>query len=109
MLHSFAGLDGARPLSGVIADAAGNLYGTTVVGGASDLGTVFVVTPDGIETVLHSFAGGSDGAHPDRGGHALAANGAGIFVCVSDMPNHNRFAPNDNEDNQFNIRVAPGC
>ena len=34
VLHSFAGSDGANPQSGLIADRAGNLYGTTQNGGA---------------------------------------------------------------------------
>jgi uncharacterized repeat protein (TIGR03803 family) len=54
VLHSFAGSpsDGAYPYAGLIADSAGNLYGTTTVGGASNLGVVFKLAPDGTETVL---------------------------------------------------------
>ena len=48
----------------MIIDAAGNLYGTTSVGGASNAGTVFKVTGKGQETVLYSFTGGTDGANP---------------------------------------------
>jgi uncharacterized repeat protein (TIGR03803 family) len=49
-------------------DKAGNLYGTTNTGGANIyLGTVFKLAPDGTETVLHSFAGGSDGDYPYGG------------------------------------------
>jgi len=33
-------------------------------GGKISLGVVFKVTPQGAETVLHTFLGGSDGAHP---------------------------------------------
>src|SRR5579862_4758519 len=51
----------------------GNLYGTTKLGGTSDLGTVFRVTPAGQLTVLHSF-GGPDGERPESG-LVLAANG----------------------------------
>ena len=42
----------------------GNLYGLTDLGGADNLGTAFMITPDGTETVLHSFTGGADGANP---------------------------------------------
>jgi uncharacterized repeat protein (TIGR03803 family) len=63
VLHSFTGSptnggpsDGAGPLAGLVADSAGNLYGTTANGGASDSGVVFKLAPDGTETVLHSFA-----------------------------------------------------
>ena len=72
VIYSFTGgLDGANPYySGVIFDASGNLYGTTVEGGASNLGTVFELSPTGgnwSEKVLYSFAGGIDGASPYAG------------------------------------------
>lgn len=44
-LHSFTGADGARPYGGLISDAAGNLYGTTLTGGANGGGTVYELTP----------------------------------------------------------------
>jgi uncharacterized repeat protein (TIGR03803 family) len=71
VLYSFAGTgvggDGANPLSGLIRDASGNLYGTTLVGGACacGLGTVFKLDTTGKETVLHSFTGTPDGATPE--------------------------------------------
>jgi uncharacterized repeat protein (TIGR03803 family) len=68
VLHSFAGYptDGAHFHAGVMLDAAGNLYGASIKGGAYDSGTVFKIDAvTGQETVLHSFAGQpSDGAHP---------------------------------------------
>jgi uncharacterized repeat protein (TIGR03803 family) len=66
VLHSFgAGSDGINPRSGLIMDSTGNLYGTTQVGGGpNNAGTVFKVAPDGTETVLYSFKGGSDGSNP---------------------------------------------
>jgi uncharacterized repeat protein (TIGR03803 family) len=58
VLYSFSGgVDGATPEAGLARDAAGNLYGTTHLGGAFNWGTVFVVNPSGNETVLHSFDG----------------------------------------------------
>lgn len=48
-------IDGFAPSSGLVQDSAGNLYGVTMSGGAFGDGTVFSVTPAGIETVLHSF------------------------------------------------------
>jgi uncharacterized repeat protein (TIGR03803 family) len=48
-------------------DSAGNLYGTTSGGGASDNGVVFKLDPSGNETVLHSFTGGADGSSPFAG------------------------------------------
>ncbi len=68
VLYSFTGgTDGGRPYAGVVEDKQGNFYGTTLQGGAFGLGTVYKLTPSGTETVLHSFAGGSDGATPFGG------------------------------------------
>lgn len=60
--------DGANPGAGLIADSQGNLYGTTVHGGANNWGTVYKVAPDGTESVLYSFCSHSncvDGATPE--------------------------------------------
>lgn len=64
--------DGAAPTGGVVSDRKGNLYGTTDYGGANCLpdgcGTVFKLSPNGTETVLHSFGDGStDGQNPSAG------------------------------------------
>jgi uncharacterized repeat protein (TIGR03803 family) len=72
ILHQFLGLsaaDGANP-NGLIFDASGNLYGTTVGGGKYNPGTIFRLTPNSgrwKETVLYSFTGGNDGAYPSAG------------------------------------------
>lgn len=58
--------NGQGPFARLVADSAGNLYGTTE-GGNIDYGTVFKLTPSGagwILTVLHRFTGGSDGSTP---------------------------------------------
>jgi len=68
VLYNFgSGTDGTLPVAGVIADTAGNLYGTTQYGGTSNLGTVFKLDKTGKETVLYSFTGGADGASPVAG------------------------------------------
>jgi uncharacterized repeat protein (TIGR03803 family) len=68
ILYSFAGgSDGEHPYAGVIQGNDGNFYGTTYQGGSSGFGTVFKITPSGIETILYTFAGGSDGANPEAG------------------------------------------
>src|ERR1700730_11035869 len=72
-LYSFTGGDGANPAASLIADPAGNLYGTTLNGGANGQGTVFQLDPAGNPTVLYSFTGG-DGSHPRA---ALIADAAG--------------------------------
>jgi uncharacterized repeat protein (TIGR03803 family) len=79
VLHRFCArsqcADGRAPAASLIMDAVGNLYGTTVVGGANDAGTVFELTPNAngagwTETVLYSFCRQSnctDGAQPEAG------------------------------------------
>jgi uncharacterized repeat protein (TIGR03803 family) len=65
VLYSFTGgADGGHPYAGLIQDSAGNFYGTTNSGGASNYGTVFKLSTTGSETVLHSFSGSPDGAYP---------------------------------------------
>jgi len=71
--------DGRLPQGNLVVDAAGNLYGTTVYGGANKsgcnrlgCGTVFKLSPPTnggtwTETVLYSFTGGSDGSNPQAG------------------------------------------
>ena len=76
VLLTFTGgaTDGQNPHAGLIRDAAGNLYGTTVYGGFSSSGTVFMIDAHGTETVLYNFTGGADGSQPQG---VLARDGAG--------------------------------
>src|ERR1039458_5027725 len=68
VLYSFTGgTDGWNPSGGVIRDSAGNLYGTTQIGGAEGWGVVFKLDKSGQETVLYSFTGGTDGWNPSGG------------------------------------------
>jgi uncharacterized repeat protein (TIGR03803 family) len=80
VLYSFCSAlncaDGNNPYSTLIFDKGGNLYGTTWIGGASNSGVVFELSPAGgswTETVLYSFAGGLN-ANPASG---LIADTAG--------------------------------
>jgi len=73
VLYSFSSFrkgDGDQPSSGLIFDAAGNLYGTTFGGGAYGPGAVFRLTPKAhgswTETVVYSF-NGSAGEYPYGG------------------------------------------
>jgi uncharacterized repeat protein (TIGR03803 family) len=61
------GNDGANPVTGLMVNARGDFFGTASSGGASGLGVVFQFAANGTETVLHSFAGGADGATPNGG------------------------------------------
>jgi uncharacterized repeat protein (TIGR03803 family) len=71
VLYTFTGgSDGEAPQAGLVRDSAGNLYGTTSIGGIVTTchvgcGTVFKLEPDGNKTVLYNFTGGSDGAYPN--------------------------------------------
>jgi uncharacterized repeat protein (TIGR03803 family) len=74
VLHHFGtGTDGAAAYGRVIFDSAGKLYGTTVIGGGSGVGTVFELSPPANHhgawtlNVLHTFACGSDGCFPWAG------------------------------------------
>jgi uncharacterized repeat protein (TIGR03803 family) len=71
IVHRFGvGTDGAQPIGGVVLDAAGNLFGTTCLGGAHGNGTVFEEKRSGdswTESVIYSFTGGNDGTSPPAG------------------------------------------
>ena len=78
VLYEFCSLsgcaDGEEPVSGpLVRDSKGNLYGTTFFGGTShncnggNCGVVFKLDPVGKETVIHDFAGGTDGGTPAAG------------------------------------------
>jgi uncharacterized repeat protein (TIGR03803 family) len=75
VLYTFTGgADGGQPQSGVIRDAAGNLYGTTVYGGYGGapgpqlgLGVVYKLDTAGQQTVLYRFPGGTGGYSPYAG------------------------------------------
>jgi uncharacterized repeat protein (TIGR03803 family) len=72
--------DGSEPNGAMVLDAKGNLYGTTVSGGANSQGIVYELSPTQSgtwkETILHGFQGGSDGSAPE---------GALIFDQAGDL------------------------
>ena len=81
-LHKFRGAqDGASPASGVVRDAAGNLYGVTLGGGTvtqqcpGGCGTVFKINKTGKKSTLYKFQGGNDGIQPAGADLVLDANG----------------------------------
>ncbi len=67
LYHFTGGSDGALPRG--LTKLNGTLYGTTERGGSSpcDCGTVYAVKPNGVESVLYRFKGGSDGRVPVAG------------------------------------------
>jgi len=87
VLYNFTnGDDGSLPdYSAMVLDKARNLYGVAGAGGTFGLGAVFELSPnaDGswTETVLHSFAGGTDGAMPENAG--LVRDDAGNLYGVT--------------------------
>lgn len=65
-MHSFTGgADGGFLYGGLDIDKDGNVYGSTVDGGAHGAGTVFKLAQDGTLTNLYDFTGGTDGGSPE--------------------------------------------
>jgi uncharacterized repeat protein (TIGR03803 family) len=83
-LHAFGGgKDGTSPWGGLVADVKGNLYGTTLNGGAHGRGTVYKLAPDGKEAILHSFNCKTDGCSPED---TLILDSAGdLYGTASDL------------------------
>jgi uncharacterized repeat protein (TIGR03803 family) len=119
VLYEFKGdLDGFYPAALLVEDAEGNLYGTTSEGGGSGgLGTVFKLDPQGNETILHTFSGGSDGCSPNpgvildstgnlygvaaQGGFAFCNNGYGTVYKLDTSNNFTVLYTFDGEDGSF--------
>jgi len=95
VLHAFTGIpDGALPQASLVLDSAGNLYGTTLVGGSNGFfgcqilrpvqptgcGSVFKIDSTGTLSVLYSFSGNVDGGYPGAG---LVLDGAGNLYGTS--------------------------
>ncbi len=99
VLYSFENVrgSGAAGPEGLVRDVAGNLYGTTSLGGETNWGTVFELTPEQggswTATILYMFnAGPAYGGAPtpgltiDAGGNLYGTNqlgGAGQAVCLT--------------------------
>lgn len=89
-----AGGDGTNPSGPPVLDAAGNIYGTTYYGGTTSCGcgVVFMLDTNGKETILYTFTGGADGAHPftpallDKSGNIYGtASAGGDLSCGQDQ------------------------
>jgi uncharacterized repeat protein (TIGR03803 family) len=71
VLHTFMGApDGVAPTGTPVLDTAGNLYGTTQIGGANNFGAVYELRPGTngwTENILYSFKSNNDGRYPFGG------------------------------------------
>jgi uncharacterized repeat protein (TIGR03803 family) len=98
VLHNFTAgsKDGGGPMTALVLDEAGNLYGTTSYGGdikcayAIGCGTIFKIDTSGAESLLHIFRGyPQDGAFPgpvvrDKQGNLYGTAGAGNSTACQD-------------------------
>jgi len=100
VLYRFTGdIDGANPeTADLVFDPAGNIYGTTGIGGSASLGVVYKLTfayGSWAESVLHSFAGGiGDGAIP---------YGGVIFDNIGDLYGTTTYGGSENEGTVFQL------
>jgi uncharacterized repeat protein (TIGR03803 family) len=107
VIHSFTGgADGSSPL-GVTLDSAGNLYGATPIGGASNdcgggCGVIFELKPASggwTESVLHNFKAGTDGSSPAGG---VILDGSGNLYGTTE------FGPSDTFGTVFELVRSTG-
>jgi uncharacterized repeat protein (TIGR03803 family) len=115
VLYTFTGgADGGQPFAALVRDKDGNLYGTTNVGGVLGsycCGVVFEVTPNGTETALHAFTGGTDGEYPvaalvrDGKGNLYGTTGQGGASCCGTVF---ELTPSDTENILFNFNFSDG-
>src|SRR3984957_6557409 len=116
--------DGAEPDGPLVADSAGNLYGTTGSGGSTNCfdgcGTVFRLAPDGTETVLYAFCGKDascpDGEYPqsplilDRFGNLYGTTASGGSTnCFEGCGTVFKLAPDGTETVLYSFCNRSGC
>ena len=85
-----SGSNGSQPVAGLI-DVKGVLYGTTTMGGVNNVGTVFGITTDGTEKVVHSFSNAS-GKNPVAGLLAVGGMLYGTTYGVEARPHGNVYS-----------------
>lgn len=86
LVHAFNATvngDGGAPTASLIQGTDGNLYGTTLLGGTSDDGSIYQVAHDGTVTTLHSFAYVGNGEGGPLGGLVQGTNG--VFYGTTNM------------------------
>jgi uncharacterized repeat protein (TIGR03803 family) len=104
VLHTFTGPDGSSPMGRLVRDGSGNMYGTTMFGGAHGYGTVFELDSLGTLTTLYDFTGGADGGNPFAG---LLIDGSGNLWGVT--PAGGSAAAPGGDGVVFTVTLASGC
>jgi uncharacterized repeat protein (TIGR03803 family) len=89
--------DGINPFGSLVFDSEGNMYGVAQYGGScsSGGGTLFKITPSGVESTLHSFCVGDVNGATPNGPVALDAAGNiyGVTQQGGDLTCPDSFAP----------------
>jgi uncharacterized repeat protein (TIGR03803 family) len=86
VLHQFSGSDGSWPGGNLVIDAQGDVFGTTLQGGAANDGVLFEIRPDGTFAILYEFninvEGSFNGLVSDNHGDLFGSNSGQIFEFV---------------------------
>jgi uncharacterized repeat protein (TIGR03803 family) len=92
---------GSTPFPELAIDSAGNLFGTTILGGVANSGTVFRIAPDGTFTTLVEFTGaevGENGESPQ----GVVIDGAGSLVGAA-----HRYSEDLDNDEAMVFKITP--
>ncbi len=104
-LAAFTGLSGPAkgsiPFPELAIDATGNLFGTTIAGGAANSGTVFKIAPDGAFTTLVEFTG------PDVGRNGEAPQGVVLDAAENIFGAARRYSPETDYDEAVVFKITP--
>jgi len=114
VLHSFSFADGVNPMAGLLVDRTGNFYGTTFNGSVCNQGSIFELSPSGIETGwtfanLHglcssdTFFGGNEGGNPSG---SLILDGQGNLYGTTTVGVY--YFPEERTAGMQRLK-APGC
>jgi uncharacterized repeat protein (TIGR03803 family) len=91
-VHSFDGIDGASPMSGLARDTNGMFFGTTFGGGATNVGTVFELDPVSEElTTLFDFTADALSVQPSAG---VVIGKTGTLFGTTSFSSADAFCPN---------------